>query len=562
MAGADAQTVVGTVSSATRSPSTPLWNTQSVQISRRRFLALSVTVTLAACSSDDSEPVASPDTDPPVTDPPTTSTEAPITTVPPGTTAAASTTTTVPETVFAVDPFVHGVASGDPDDGSVVLWTRLGGEFEPGDIEVGWTVTADDGSEQSGNVVTSAELGYSVRVVVDLDGPATYRFSVPAFTSPEGRTAPIDPDTDEFRLATASCQHYETGHYAAHRDIAEWSPDLVVFLGDFIYEGDATESSDERPTARVHEGTEPGDLDGYRARYSTYLSDPHLQASRAAAPWLAIWDDHEVENDYAGLTSQPDGEADADPAVFATKRDAAYRAWWENMPTRLPAPVPGAPFVIHRGIDVGSLLRISALDGRQYRSDQVSDVILDIGPPADGWDDPGRTMLGAEQEAWVADRFTSSGATWNCIAQQTVLSDTRIGPDGSILNYDQWDGYVPARERLLAGAPDNFVVLTGDIHLSGVATVGPLEDPAGIEFITTAISSTANVDPELTDLLLGIPAIVDGELVSRGYTRHTVTADAWDAEYRSVADVLDADSAVSTWKTFRVATGTAAVTEA
>jgi len=532
-----------------------------MQLSRRRFLALSATFTLAACASDDPEPDASPATDPPTTSPPAT--DAPTTTEVITTNAPTTTTTTIAEvdSPFEADPFVHGVASGDPDDGSVVLWTRLGGEFEDGDIEVAWTVTGDDGAEQSGDVITNADLGYSVRVVVELDGPSSYRFSVPLFDSPEGRTAPIDPDASEFRIATASCQHYETGHYAAHRDIAEWSPDLVVFLGDFIYEGDATESSDGRPTVRAHEGREPDDLDGYRGRYSTYLSDPHLQASRAAAPWLAIWDDHEVENDYAGLTSQPDGEADDDPAIFATKRNAAYRAWWENTPTRLPAPVAGEPFVIHRGIDVGSLLRISALDGRQYRTDQVSDVILDIGPPVDGWDDPDRTMLGSEQEAWITERFASSAATWNCLAQQTVLSDARIGPDGSILNYDQWDGYVPARERLLAGAPANLVALTGDIHLAGIATVGPLDAPVGIEFITTAISSTANIDPELADLVLGIPSIVDGELVSRGYTRHTVTLDAWTADYRSVADILDADSAVTTWKTFRVDAGSPAAAE-
>jgi len=529
-----------------------------VQISRRRFLALSATVTLAACTGDDAEPAASPATNPPATNPPTT--DVPITSDP-ATTEAPTTTVAEVETQFETDPFVHGVASGDPDGTSVVLWTRLADQPDDDDIRVTWTVTGDDGTEQSGDAFTNAELGFSIRVPVDLDGPATYRFSVPQFDSPEGRTAPIDPNASEFRVATASCQHYETGHYAAHRDIAEWSPDLVVFLGDFIYEGGATEPSDTRPTVRAHEGPEPDDLDGYRARYATYLSDPHLQASRAAAPWLAIWDDHEVENDYAGFTSQPDGEADDDPAVFAAKRDAAYRAWWENTPTRLPAPVAGEPFVIHRGLDVGSLLRISALDGRQYRSDQVSDVILDIGPPVDGWDDPDRTMLGVEQEAWVAERFASSDATWNCLAQQTVLSDARIGPDGSILNYDQWDGYVPARNRLLAGAPDNLVVLTGDIHLAGIANVGPVESPVGIEFITTAISSTANIDPELADLVLGIPSIVDGELVSRGYTRHTITPDAWSAEYRSVTDILDADSAVTTWKTFRVDAGTPAVTE-
>ena len=168
-------------------------------------------------------------------------------------------------------------------------------------------------------------------------------------------------------------------------------------------------------------------------------------------------------------------------------------------------------------------------------------------------------MLGAEQEAWIADRFESSTATWNCLAQQTILSDTRL-PGGAILNYDQWDGYHPARERLLADAPANLITLTGDIHLAGVGELGPIGDPVGIEFVTTAISSVANVDPALADVVLAIPSIVDAELVSRGYTRHTVTPDAWTAEYRQVVDIADADSEVTTWKTFRVDAGTPAVT--
>jgi len=283
---------------------------------------------------------------------------------------------------------------------------------------------------------------------------------------------------------------------------------------------------------------------------------------------LTIWDDHEVENNYAGLVSQPDVELDQDPdqdpAVFAARRTAAFRAWWEHTPTRLPMPEldrdPGAAYPIHRGVDVGDLVRISALDGRQFRDDQLSEVILDPGPPADGWDDPARTMLGAAQEAWVADRLTSSTATWNCLAQQTILSDTRL-PGGAVLNYDQWDGYHPARERLLADAPANFVTLTGDIHLAGVGRVGPIDAPVGIEFVSTAISSVANVDPALAEVVLGIPSIVDANLVSRGYTRHTVTRDAWLAEYRSVDDVRDADSVVATWKTFRVDSGSPDVAE-
>lgn len=542
-------------------------DTASVTISRRRFLALSATFTVAACSSDGTD-LAPPEsagsttsTEPPTTDAPTNSTPEPTTAPSPDST----TTVAAPESApveLSSDPFVFGVASGDPDPQSVVIWTRLGNDLSEvdtpdGEIPIDWFFAGDSGLELAGTATTSPAIGYSLHVIVPTTEPGTYSFSAGGFTSPTGRTAPINPAATEFRIAAASCQHYETGFYAAHGDIAAWEPDLVVFLGDFMYEGAANELGGA--VVRQHEGPEPTDLDGYRARYATYLSDPQLQASRAAAPWLAIWDDHEVENNYAGVIS----ENDDDPDIFAPRRAQAYQVWWENTPTRLDPPSEQTgtdqPYVIHRGLDVGEFLRISALDGRQFRDRVVSREILQTGPPVDGWDDPDRTMLGAEQEAWVADRFATSTTLWNCLAQQTVLSDTRVGDIGAILNYDQWDGYHPARERLLAGAPPNFVTLTGDIHLAGVAEIGPIGDPVGIEFITTAISSTANVDPALAEVVLSIPSIVDGDLVSRGYTRHTVTTDAWTAEYRQVVDIADADSAVTTWKTFRVDAGIPAV---
>ena len=183
-------------------------------------------------------------------------------------------------------------------------------------------------------VPATAADGHSVHVTVELDGPAWYRFRAGGWTSPVGRVAPAPAaaDHDPLRIATASCQHFETGFYAAHRDIAEWQPDLVMFLGDFIYENAGRPAGQGR--VRTHDGDEPTTLDGYRERYAQYLADPDLQASRAACPWLVIWDDHEVENNYAGLV--PEDPSDA--AGFAARRAAAYQAWWEHMPVRLPPP--------------------------------------------------------------------------------------------------------------------------------------------------------------------------------------------------------------------------------
>ncbi len=530
------------------------WHTPLMQLSRRSFLALSAVVVVGCSdSSESTDPeTASPSTtDPDTADSDTADADTTVPNTP-------STTSTVPPMELDADPFTLGVASGDPDATSVVLWTRLTGDLPDDGIDVDWEAAAPDGSVlASGTARTDASIGGAVHVVAEIGGPATFVFRAGGFESPTGATSPIT-QTASWRFATASCQHYETGFYAAHRDIAEWSPDLVVFLGDFIYEGAANPIDGTR--VRTHEGDEPTDLDGYRGRYATYLADEQLRASRAACPWLVIWDDHEVENDYAALSPQDPAEESA----FAERRAAAYQVWWEHTPTRLPAPDQAADeYPIYRNLDVGDLVAISALDGRQYRSNQVCDLTLDTGPPCPGWDDTSRTMLGDDQEAWLADRFASTTSRWNCVAQQTVLTDLRFAETGGILNYDQWDGYVPARDRLLAAPPANLVVVTGDIHLAGVGLIGEPTgtSPVGIEFVTTAISSSANVPPELQPVLAGYSNVVDAELSKRGYTRHTVTPDRWTAEYRSVDDVADPNSAVSTWKTFVVDHGSTSVSE-
>ena len=348
-------------------------------------------------------------------------------------------------------------------------------------------------------------------------------------------------------MAAATCQHFETGFYAAHRDIAEWQPDLVLHLGDFIYEGAANAVGGA--IVRSHDGPEPTNLAGYRARYAHYLTDADLRAARSACPWIMIWDDHEVENNYAGLL--PEG---GDDDGFASRRAQAYQAWWEHAPTRLAAPHGEDRYDIYRGAEYGSLARISVLDGRQFRSDQVcGNPVLSVEPPCAEVFEPERTMLGTEQEAWLLDRFATSTARWNVVGQQTVMTDVTI--DGAILNYDQWDGYPAARDRLVAAAPPDLVVITGDIHLAGVGTLGD----RGVEFVTTAISSTANVPPELDGLVRNLPNIVDADLVHRGYTRHTVAPERWTAEYRTVDDIASPTSSVSSWRTFAVEHGSAAV---
>lgn len=455
------------------------------------------------------------------------------------------------EGAVPTDPFPWGVASGDPDATSVVVWTRVSPPAgSEGAVVLTWELAADERFEErtaSGDVEVTAADGYTAHVVAPVDGARWYRFRLGEAVSPAGRCAPLPTgEVHTWKIATASCQHYETGYYASYRDLVEWGPDAVVFLGDFIYEGAARPVGGE--VLRSHDGPEPVDLDGYRGRYAQYLSDPQLQAARAACPWFVIWDDHEVENNYAGLVPQDPAES----AAFPARRAAAYQAWWEHTPTRIARPAEGTPTILSRHVGVGDLVDLLLLDGRQFRDDQAcGDVALSFDPPCPEVADPARTMLGAEQEAWLANRFAAASARWTVLGQQTVLTDITLPDSGVVLNYDQWDGYPAARQRLLeaASATERLVVLTGDIHLAGVGRLPGV----GVEFVTTSISSTGNIDPAATDAVRPLlPAIVDIELAHRGYTRHTITPDRWTAEYRAVDDVAAADSPVSTWRTFTI----------
>lgn len=522
-------------------------------ISRRLFLVGAAAVVVAACSSDERS--------------------APTTV---GGEQLPATTTTLAPVDLPVDPFTLGVASGDPDASSVVLWTRLapdplnGGGMPDADVPVTWEVSAQPSFatiEASGTEVAAAANGHTVHAVVPL-APGTwyYRFRVSQYTSPVGttRVAPAAGTTpDQVRFAAASCQDYADGYYAAHRDIAEHRPDFVLWLGDYIYEEAGPEGAD--PNARVHVGPEPTTLVEYRNRYARYKTDPQLRAAHAACPWFVMWDDHEVENNYAGLT--PENPADA--AGFPERRAAAYRAWWEHQPTRLPPPPASGEYRVYRSAQWGTLLSLALLDGRQYRSDQAcGDVALRLDPPCPETTDPTRTMLGDAQEQWLYDTLDSSTAVWNVVGNQVVFADATF--NGAVLNYDQWDGYPVQRQRILQHLADarvpNVVVVTGDIHLAAVAQLRAGDrgtgTPVGVEFVTTSISSKGLIGNELTDVLKAFPDLVDAELAHRGYVLHTVTPQQWTAEYRIVADVGDPDSEVTTLHSYVVQAGsnTVAVT--
>jgi alkaline phosphatase D len=542
-----------------------------MKFSRRTLLSAGPTAAaaafLAACSDSGSKAFTSATT--PGASATSGSIAASATSAPPST-AATTTSTTLGEHLPA-DPFGLGVASGDPLPTSVILWTRLTVATKDQPVPMAWEVASDEGFTKivsSGIVNAEAASAFAVHVdatKLPSDSWFFYRFKAGGYISPVGRTRTMPAEgaaVKSFTFAAASCQHFESGFYAAHRDIAEQKPDAVLFLGDYIYEYESQPIDPTKFVFRSHNGPRPITLDQYRQRYARYKGDPQLQAAHAATPWVCIWDDHEVENNYASNNS----ERNTAPEAFTAQRAAAYQAWWEHMPTRLASPKPGS--VIYREFAIGSLANVFMLDGRQFRTDQAcNDKVLSADPPCAETFDEARTMLGAEQEKWLLDGLKASKSTWDIIGNQTILSDITL--NNAVLNYDQWDGYPAARKRLVDGIAaigrTSTVVVTGDIHLAGVADVTTAQPDQGgrtvaTEFVSTSISSTGNL-PDGADKILGsFKTVKYAEAVKRGYTMHTVTPTSWTAVYRSVEDISRADSPVITAATFTVAPGTPGAT--
>jgi alkaline phosphatase D len=488
---------------------------------------------------------------------------------------------TLPASGLDTSPFTLGVASGDPLPTSVILWTRLavdplapdGSGGMADDVPVRFELSADDTFEDllaSGDATATAALGHSVHIDLQDLEPATayhYRFRVGEHTSPVGRTrtAPAaDAEVDELRFAMASCQEFQNGHWAAHRAIASDEVDVVLFLGDYIYEYAGNPDS-----FRPIEGPKCITLGEYRHRYGIYKSDAQLQSAHASAPWIVTWDDHEVENNHANLVS----EAGATPEAFAEQRFAAYQAYYENLPLRLEPP-DGPDWPIHRSFTWGTLAELFVLDGRQYRDVPPCEGVSDVGVDTNTCDIEGAAsdMLGAEQEAWLTDGLSASTTTWKVLAQQTVMSSLVIGT--TVLNVDQWDGYPQARRRLLDHVAteeiSDVVVLTGDIHAAGadVLTTDVLsatgeERPVAVEFVATSVSSgglleALGLDPQSFDP--SVFGLTYAEVAHRGYCRCTVTPREWRTEFMIVADGRDPDSDVTVADTLTVQAGTPAIT--
>ena len=485
------------------------------------------------------------------------------------------------------DPFALGVASGAPTETGVVLWTRIAPAALPSPLaSVGlrWEIAHDDTFQRivaSGGASALPQLGHAVHVQVQGLQPGRwycYRFLLGDAVSDTGRTrtAPgADTLPDRLRFVYASCQRWEHGFYAAWRDVAAQSPDLVVFLGDYIYEYASPRKTDT-PLPRSHHLARAVSLADYRDRYALHKSDPDLRAAHRACPWIVTWDDHEVENDYAGIHGR------GEPLAFAAQRAAAYQAFYENMPLPASSLVNGLAGLgspdalrVHQRHGFGRLAQFHVLDTRQFRNLQACRETSDSGSsanagtarPADcpALQDPSRTLLGDAQERWIdaglATDARDGKVRWSIVAQQTLFSPRHYGGDNSPVPTDTWDGYPAARQRMLDSIathrPGKTVLVGGDIHQNYVCNVHA-QDRAdapvvAAEFCGTSITSQSGASQaRIATLMQRNPQIVYANSEKRGYGLVDIGPGRWTTTLRAVDQIENETSAVSTLATFEL----------
>lgn len=443
--------------------------------------------------------------------------------------------------------FRHGVASGEPLPDAVVIWTRVTPQPDalPGSglgtaTPVRWEVASDAAFNAiiaSGEVLTDSRRDHTVHVDVSGLGSARdywYRFSAGGQTSPVGRTrtAPAAGSRpDSVRLGMVTCAEWEFGFFGAYRLLAERDDiDAVIHMGDYIYEfGDsygpiATPGKD---FGRVHEPTHDiVSLRDYRTRYGQYRSDPDLQALHARHPFITIYDDHEVANDWWKEGAE---NHDASQGDFMDRLVAALQAWREWQPLRVFAP--DDPMRAWRRMQFGDLVDLFLVDTRLYRDEQPANAIVGYGSVDPAVDDPNRTMLGSLQKQWLVNGLQTSRATWQVVGNQipfypfvlaTALPSpleallqplqTVTPPLPATLTVEDWNGYRAEQRELTAAMAlaRNPVVLTGDYHESFAAEI-PVRpgdyrldgNSVGVEFICPSVTS-----PGLSETLgrLGLPA--------------------------------------------------------
>ncbi|USD56141.1 alkaline phosphatase D family protein [Vibrio sp. SCSIO 43155] len=515
--------------------------------------------------------------------------------------------------------FEYGVASGDPTQTQVIIWTRV--TTAASYVEVTWQVSrSEDFStvEQSGTFTTDTSRDFTVKVDVQNLNPSTqyyYRFMVGETTSIVGMTQTLpEGSVDKASMAVVSCANYPAGYFNVYKEILKQhqteSFDVVLHLGDYIYEygagGYASEDA-ARLGREPSKGTECITLDDYRKRYAQYRQDQDLQALHAALPMIAVWDDHELANDAwkNGAENHQNNEGS-----FVDRRAAAAAAWTEWLPVRENT---FSNMLIYRQFSFGDLINLMMLDTRLVGRDQSLDYFSLNAPTMDAIGglvaqsrSADRELLGTEQLAWLMNAFNSQDAKWNVLGQQVLMSrmelpssvmlamfqlfnatdeqkmDALLAVNSAISNYladpssdtiklpynlDAWDGYYVERERVyeIAKASEgHFVCLAGDTHNAWTSELKDVSNnPVGVEFATSSVSS-----PGLEEYLALEPVAI----AQMEYTLpHLVSELQWtDIKQRGFMRVtFTPEKAQSTWymlssvkdKNYQVTTKMASTTD-
>ncbi|NES44952.1 alkaline phosphatase D family protein [Moorena sp. SIO3B2] len=483
------------------------------------------------------------------------------------------------------NPFVHGVASGDPLEDQVVIWTRVTTPTsEP--VEVNWKVASDSDFSKiiaSGTALAEANADYTVNVDVTGLEPATryfYQFEALGQISPVGRTKTLPTNgVEHLRFAQVSCAKFNAGFFNAYSRIAARDDlDFLLHLGDYIYEASNKPPASQTPGADIGRPFEPAHecktLEDYRQRYDQYHRDPDLQRLRASLPIIATLDDHEfADGAWRDGASEHNPERDGD---WAKRRAVAFQVRWEWLPARKPDPANVQR--VFRKVSLGGLADLMLIDTRTLRDEPVP-------PPA--MFDPERSALGAEQRTWLLEQFDTSKAQWKLLANPSVMATTwskdfppsikqallklkLIDVDGIRPDYDQWDGYPVERDLLLSHWRDNeiknVVVLSGDVHI-GLAielkrdAFDPQEEPIAVEFVTGSLTSQ-NLDDKMgwerrtqsipieQEVMKAFPHIHWCDFDSHGYLVIDVTPAQVTAQWWAVDTLLrpsNTEELMSTW---------------
>ncbi|MFC9893640.1 alkaline phosphatase D family protein [Nocardia sp. NPDC127579] len=486
-------------------------------------------------------------------------------------------------------PFTLGVASGEPLPDGVVLWTRLApeplapdglGGMPRSPVTVEYEVAHDERFHRiaaRGAAVATRELGHSVHPEVgglEPDRWYYYRFRAGSALSPIGRTrtAPAaGTPTASLRFAVASCQSWASGYYTAYEHLSREDLDLVLHLGDYIYERAWNHRRDGTPPQSFARG-EAVDLRGYRLRYAQAKAEQPLQAAHAAFPWLITMDDHEIDNNWAGDNPGLGFDIGRLGPLFRRRRAAAFQALYEHQPLRLAQLPAGPDMRLHRRYRFGDLVDVTMLDTRQYRSA----VPCSHSPVADCTERfaADRTILGAPQRDWLIDGLSSSPTRWQVLGNQVALGEVDTDPGPAVrVSTDAWDGYVADRNAVLGTAARrqvrNLVVVTGDKHENCASDLrGDYDRPdspvVGAEFTGTSITTNGD-GADLTEhgrrLLAANPDLKFFN-AQRGYLRLTLDESLCRTDFRVVPYVTRPGAPITTRTSYIVENGVPGTTEA